>query len=98
MTAVKYIDLQNINLNPNGSAVTIKGIFNAIKNTRKRVVLTNVKLDGTESLDVTGSVKVGLSSCVIVQAIDTGIRSFVISSNDTIKYVTKRNGPRQKCF
>ena len=89
MSGVKYVDLKNINLTQNGNPVTIKGIFNAIKNTRKRVVLTNVKLDGTESPDITGAVKVGLSSCVIVQAIDTGIRSFVISSNDTIKYVTK---------
>ena len=89
MSGIKYIDLKNINLTQNGNPVTIKGIFNTIKNTRKRVVLTNVKLDGTESNDVTGAVKVGMSSCVIVQAIDTGIRSFVISSNDTIKYVTK---------
>ena len=89
MTAVQYIDLENINLSPNGDAVTIKGIFNTIKNTRKRIVLTNVKLDGTESHDITGALKVGLSSCVIVQAIDNGIRSFMISSNDTIKYVTK---------
>ena len=89
MTAVQYIDLKGINLTQNGNPVTIKGIFNTIKNTRKPIVLTNVKLDGTEIHDVTGSVKVGLTSCVIVQAIDTGIRSFVISSNDTIKLVTK---------
>ena len=89
MTAVQYIDLQNINLTQNGDPVTIKGIFNTIKNTRKRVVLTNVKLDGIETHDITGSVKCGLSNCVIVQAIDTGIRSFVISSNDTIKFITK---------
>ena len=89
MTAVKYIDLENINLVSNGNPVTIKGIFNAIKNTRKRVVLTNVKLDGTERHDITGAVNVGLTNCVIVQAIDTGIRSFVISSNDTIKFITK---------
>ena len=89
MTDIQYIDLKNINLTQNGNPVTIKGIFNAIKNTRRRVVLTNVKLDGTEKHDITGAVNVGLTSCVIVQAIDTGIRSFVISSNDTIKYVTK---------
>ena len=89
MTAVQYIDLQNINLVSNGDPVTIKGIFNAIKSTRKRVVLTNVKLDGTERHDITGAVNVGLTNCVIVQAIDTGIRSFVISSNDSIKFVTK---------
>ena len=89
MTDIQYVDLKNINLTQNGNPVTIKGIFNTIKNTRKRVVLTNVKLDGTETQDISGSIKVGLSSCVIVQAIDTGIRSFVISSNDTIKYVTK---------
>lgn len=89
MIAIKYIDLHNINLNQNGDPVTIKGIFNAVKNTRKRVVLTNVKLDGTERHDISGSINVGLTSCVIVQAIDTGIRSFVISSNDTIKFITK---------
>ena len=89
MTAVKYIDLKDINLVSNGNPVTIDGIFNAIKNTRKRVVLTNVKLDGTERHDISGTINVGLTNCVIVQAIDTGIRSFVISSNDTIKLITK---------
>ena len=89
MSGVKYIDLGNINLISNGSPVTIKCIFNAIKNTRKRVVLTNVKLDGTEIPDISGTINVGMSNCVIVQAIDTGIRSFVISSTDTIKLVTK---------
>ena len=89
MTDIQYIDLKNINLTQNGNPVTIKDIFNTIKNTRKRVVLTNVKLDGTETHDITSAVKCGLTSCVIVQAIDTGIRSFVISSNDTIKFTTK---------
>ena len=89
MTAVQYIDLENINLSPNGDAVTIKGIFNTIKNTRKRIVLTNVKLGDVERHDVTGAVNPSGGKCVIVQAIDTGIRSFVISSNDTIKYVTR---------
>ena len=89
MTDIQYIDLKNINLTQNGDPVTIKGIFNTIKNTRKRVVLTNVKLDGTESHDITGALKVGLSSCVIVQAIETGVRIFEISSNDTIKFTTK---------
>ena len=89
MTAIKYIDLHDINLIPNGSAVTIKGIYNAIKSTRKRIVLTNVKLAGTERHDITGAINVGVSSCVIVQAIETGINIFVISSNDTIKLTTK---------
>ena len=89
MTAIQYIDLQNINLTQNGDPVTIKGIFNTIKNTRKRVVLTNVKLAGTERHDITGAINVGVSSCVIVQAIETGINIFVISSNDTIKLTTK---------
>ena len=89
MTAIQYIDLQNINLTQNGNPVTIKGIFNTVKNTRKRVVLTNVKLDGTERHDITGAINVGVSSCVIVQAIETGINIFVISSNDTIKFTTK---------
>ena len=89
MTDIQYIDLKNINLTQNGDPVTIKGIFNAIKNTRKRIVLTNVKLNDTERHDVTGAVNVGGSKFVIVQAIDTGIRIFEISSNDTIKFTTK---------
>ena len=88
MTDIQYIDLKNINLTQN-EPVTIKGIFNTIKNTRKRVVLTNVKLAGTERHDVTAAVNVGGGKFVIVQAIDTGIRVFEISSNDTIKFTTK---------
>ena len=89
MTDIQYIDLKNINLTQNGNPVTIKGIFNTIKNTRKRIVLTNVKLAGTERHDVTGAVNTGGGKFVIVQAIETGVRIFEISSNDTIKYVTK---------
>ena len=89
MTDIQYIDLKNINLTQNGDPVTIKGIFNTIKNTRKRIVLTNVKLAGTERHDVTGAVNTGGGKFVIVQAIDTGIRIFEISSNDTIKFITK---------
>ena len=89
MTDIQYIDLKNINLTQNGDPVTIKGIFNTIKNTRKRIVLTNVKLAGTERHDVTGAVNVGGGKFVIVQAIDTGIRIFEISNNDTIKFTTK---------
>ena len=88
MTDIQYIDLKNINLTQN-EPVTIKGIFNTIKNTRKRVVLTNVKLAGTERHDVTGAVNVGGGKFVIVQAIETGIRIFEITSNDTIKFTTK---------
>ena len=89
MSAVQYIDLHNINLTQNGDPVTIKGIFNAIKNTRKRVVLTNVKLAGTERHDISGAINVGGGKFVIVQAIETGIRIFEITSNDTIKFTTK---------
>ena len=89
MTAVKYIDLENIDLVPNGNPVTIKGIYNAIKSTRKRIVLTNVKLGTTERHDISGSINLSNGKYIITQAIDTGIRSFVISSNDTIKYITK---------
>ena len=89
MTAIQYIDLQNINLSPNGDAVTIKGIFNAIKNTRKRVVLTNVKLGTTERHDISGSINLSNGKYIITQAIDTGIRSFEISSNDSIKFITR---------
>ena len=89
MSGVKYIDLENINLSPNGDAVTIKGIFNAVKNTRKRVVLTNVKLGTTERHDITGAINLSNGKYIITQAIDTGIRSFEISSTDTIKFTTK---------
>ena len=89
MTDIQYIDLKNINLTQNGDPVTIKGIFNTIKNTRKRIVLTNVKLAGTERHDVTGAVNTGGGKFVIVQAIDTGVRIFEISSNDTIKFTTR---------
>ena len=89
MKDIQYIHLKNINLTQNGNPVTIKDIFNTIENTRKRIVLTNVKLDGTESHDITGSVKCGSSSCIIVQAVDNGIRSFMISKNDTIIYITR---------
>ena len=89
MTDIQYIDLKNINLTQNGDTVTIKGIFNTIKNTRKRIVLTNVKLAGTERHDVTGAVNTGGGKFVIVQAIETGVRIFEIFSNDTIKFTTK---------
>ena len=89
MTAVQYVDLKNIDLLPNGNAVTIKGIFNTIKNTRKSIVLTNVKLGGVERHDVTGAVNPSGGKFNIIQAIDTGIRIFEISSNDSIKFITK---------
>lgn len=89
MTAVKYIDLEDINLVPNGNAVTIKGIYNAIKSTRKRIVLTNVKLGGIESNDIYGSISNGTNKCSIVEVIETGIRIFEITNTDTIKFITK---------
>ena len=89
MTAVQYIDLQNINLTQNGDPVTIKGIFNTIKNTRKRIVLTNVKLAGTERHDIYGSVFDSVNKYSIVEVIETGIRIFEISNTDTIKFITK---------
>ena len=89
MTAIQYVDLKNIDLLPNGNAVTIKGIFNTIKNTRKRVVLTNVKLGGVERHDISGSINPSGGKFNIIQAIDTGIRIFEISSNDSIKFITK---------
>ena len=89
MTDIQYIDLKNIDLVPNGNAVTIKGIFNAIKNTRKRIVLTNVKLAGTERHDIYGSVFDSVNKYSIVETIETGIRIFEISNTDTIKFITK---------
>lgn len=89
MTDIQYIDLKNIDLVPNGNAVTIKGIFNTIKNTRKRIVLTNVKLAGTERHDIYGSVFDSVNKYSIVEVIETGIRIFEISNTDTIKFITK---------
>lgn len=89
MTGVKYIDLENIDLVPNGNAVTIKGIYNAIKSTRKRIVFTNVKLAGSERHDIYGSVFDSVNKYSIVEVIETGIRIFEISNNDTIKFITK---------
>lgn len=89
MTAVQYVDLKNTNLTQNGDAVTIKGIFNTVKNTHKRIVLTNVKLGGVERHDVAGTVYPSGGKFNIIQTIDTGIRIFEISSNDTIKFITK---------
>ena len=89
MSGVKYIDLENIDLLPNGSAVTINGIFKAIQSTRKRIVLTNVKLGTTERNDISGSVITSNGKYNIVEVIDTGIRIFEISSNDSIKFITK---------
>lgn len=89
MTDIQYINLKNIDLVPNGNAVTIKGIFNTIKNTRKRIVLTNVKLAGTERHDIYGSVFDSVNKYSIVEVIETGIRIFEISNTDTIKFITK---------
>ena len=89
MIAIQYIDLHNIDLTPNGSTVTIKGIYNAIKSTRKRIVLTNVKLAGSERHDIYGSIFDSVNKYSIVEVIETGIRIFEISNNDTIKFITK---------
>ena len=89
MTGVKYVDLKHINLSPNGSAVTIKGIFKAIQSTRKLIVLTNVKIGNIEVRNISGSVNNSNGKYNIVEVIDTGIRIFEISSNDSIKFITK---------
>ena len=89
MTGVKYIDLENIDLVPNGGAVTIKGIYNSIKSTRKRIVFTNVKLAGSEKHDIYGSIFDSVNKYSIVEVIETGVRIFEISNNDTIKFITK---------
>lgn len=89
MTDIQYVDLKNIDLVPNGDPVTIKGIFNTIKNTRKRIVLTNVKLAGTERHDIYGSIFNAVNKYSMVEVIDNGIRIFEISNTDTIKFITK---------
>ena len=54
-----------------------------------RIVLTNVKLADTERHDISGSVFDSVNKYSIVEVIETGIRIFEISNNDTIKFITK---------
>lgn len=86
MTAVQYIDLKNIDFVANGNPVTIKGIYNALKSTRKRLVLTNFKYGGFERRDIEGSLKYDGLKFYITQVVNTGLFVFEVSNDDTIKF------------
>ena len=89
MSGVKYIDLENINLVSNGSPVSIEGIYNRIRDTRKHVILTNVKFDGIKRHDIDGSLTLDGNSYNIVQTTEKGIYIFKISKSDDIKLISK---------
>ena len=89
MSGVKYIDLDNISLISNGNPVTIEGIFSRIRDTKKRVVLTNVKFDGIKRQDIEGSLTLNGNYYNIVQTSDTGIYIFNISKSDEVKLISK---------
>lgn len=89
MSGVKYIDLGNINLISNGNPVSIEGIYNRVRYTRKHVVLTNVKFDGIKRHDIDGSLTLDGNYYNIVQTTDKGIYIFKISKSDEIKLISK---------
>ena len=85
MTGVKYIDLGGFNFNVDGSDNhVIKGVYDAIKSTRKRIVLTNVMFDGIKRNDLNVTVRPADSSIYLSGRTDTTIRVFKINSNDTV--------------
>ena len=85
MTGVKYIDLGGFNFNINGSDNhVIKGIYDAIKSTRKRIVLTNVMFDGIKRNDLNVTVRPSVDTLYLSDTGDTTIRVFKINSNDVV--------------
>lgn len=86
MSGVKYIDLENNDFSPSGvPVITIKGVFNAVKSTRKRIVLTNFSVDSAKYHDIECSViPHGFDEFHISYATDTGTNYFSIKSNDQI--------------
>ena len=85
MSGVKYIDLENNNFIESGSSVTIKGVYNAIKSTRKRIVLTNFSIEGVKSHDIEGSVtKENNGNYYIAYATEHLNLYFTIETNDQI--------------
>lgn len=85
MTGVKYIDLGGFNFNVDGSDNhIIKGIYDAIKSTRKRIVLTNVMFDGIKRNDLNVSVRPADNTLYLSTESDTTIRLFKINSNDAV--------------
>lgn len=90
MTAVKYIDLKNVDFTVNGDPVTIKGIFNEVYSTRKRIVLTNFKFGGFERHDISGTVRYDSSKIHITSTVNSGIFDFEISNDDSIKFTATK--------
>ena len=85
MTGIKYIDLGGFNFNTDGSDNhVIKGIYDAIKSTRKRIVLTNVMFDGIKRNDLNVSVRPADNELYLYGATDTTTRLFRINSNDIV--------------
>ena len=85
MSGVKYINLENNNFSASGSPKTIKGVFNAVKSTRKRIVLTNFSVDSAKYHDIECSViPHGFDEYHIAYATDIGTNYFSIKRNDEI--------------
>ena len=85
MSGVKYIDLENNNFSVSGSPITIKGVFNAVKSTRKRIVLTNFSIGGVKSHDIECSViPHGSDEYRIAYVTDVGTNYLIIGNNDNI--------------
>lgn len=85
MTGVKYIDLGGFNFNLDGSdRHVIKGIYDAIKSTRKRIVLTNVKWSDVESNDIEVAIRKTGNEFYLSQKTDTTNRLFKVNSNDEV--------------
>lgn len=85
MSGVKYIDLENNNfLSASGTTVTIKGVYNRIKSTRKRIVLTNFSIDGIKLHDIDSPVSSDGSDYHIVFYTRAGKITLTFTSNDEI--------------
>lgn len=84
MSGVKYIDLEGNNFLSTGTPVTIKGVYNRIKSTRKRIVLTNFSIDGVKSHDIDSPVTSDGTDYHIIFFIRTGKITITITSDDEI--------------
>lgn len=89
MSGVKYINLENNNFSTSGSPKTIKGVFNAVKSTSKRIVLTNFSVNGVKSHDIECSVIAhGLDEYRIAYASDIGTNYLIVKDNDEITFMS----------
>ena len=88
MSGVKYIDLENNNFLSTGTPVTIKGVYNRIKSTRKRIVLTNFSVDGIKSHDIDSPVTSDGTDYHIIYFTRAGKNTFTFASNDEITLTT----------